>query len=84
MVLVARDSVQRHPQDQGRKAGDQAEHDGNAHVRCVLGDAHELRGGPLHAGRAVEQDHFGDADRDVEEVREAGDSCVRRASHVLP
>jgi hypothetical protein len=44
--LVARDPVQRHRQHQGREGAEQREHDGQAHLRRVLGDAREHRGGP--------------------------------------
>src|SRR5882762_7079554 len=48
----------------------------------MLGDACELRGNPLSAGRSGEKDHARDGGRDVNKKRDSGDSCVRRASHV--
>jgi len=82
VVFVARDPVQRHGQHQGREAGKQREQDDDAHVCCVLGYAGELRRDPLSGSGPAEQDHTGDAGCDIEEEREAGDSCIRCASHV--
>ena len=81
-VLVARDRIQRHSQYQGGKAAEQAEDGGDANVGGVLGNARELRGGPLPIGCLVEQDRRRQGDRDVCEVGAAGDPRVRPASHV--
>ncbi len=52
-VLIARDRVQGHGQQQGAEAAEHLQHDRRAHLRRVPGDAREFRGGPLRAGRPV-------------------------------
>ena len=81
-VLIARERKQRHGQHNGAHKCEKRNHDGQAHGRCMPGDAHKRRGGsPGASGCLAEQDHAGDAGRDVESKHKAGKSCVRRASH---
>lgn len=82
-VLIARERVKRYGQHQGVSGLEQREHNVHPHNRRVLCDDRELRGSSFGAaGCLAGQDHAGDAGRDVEEKDEAGDSCIRCASHV--
>src|SRR5258705_2505981 len=47
----------------------------------MLGETGELCCDPLRIARSAGKDHRQDAERDVEEEREAGDPCVRRTGH---
>ena len=81
-VLVARDRVQRHAEDEGAEAAEQLEHEGRSHVGRMLGHVREPRGDPLPAGRPARQDHSGQGGGDVDEKREPGHPGVGPASHV--
>jgi hypothetical protein len=63
---------------------EQVQQDDDAHVRRVPVDSREPRRDFTLAGSPTEQDQTGDTGCDVGEKREAGDSSVRRASHIRP
>src|SRR6266481_4743334 len=68
--------VEGHAQHQGRESGEQVERRNDAHLCRVLGDAREFRCDHVSADRPGGQDEAGNADYDVEEEGEAGDSCI--------
>jgi hypothetical protein len=81
-VPIARDCVQRYGQHNCAHSLELAEHNGQAYLEHVLSDARKLRSDRFAAGRLAEQDHAGDANRDVKQESETGDPCIRCGSHV--